>query len=80
MLCFLFFGTSLLCSLDPRPEIQDKISFINSISAANIEANAKESLKDHYFSWFAKNMVFFPSISVYGYENVRIVIIGASSI
>ncbi|EEF50313.1 ccr4-not transcription complex, putative [Ricinus communis] len=45
----------------PASEIQDKISFIiNNISAANIEAKAKEFteiLKEQYYPWFAQYMV-----------------------
>lgn len=45
----------------PASEIQDKMSFIiNNISAANIEAKAKEFteiLKEEYYTWFAEYMV-----------------------
>lgn len=45
----------------PASEIQDKISFtINNLSAANIEAKAKEFteiLKEQYYPWFAQYMV-----------------------
>ncbi|KAK7350377.1 hypothetical protein VNO77_08930 [Canavalia gladiata] len=45
----------------PVSEVQDKISFIiNNISAANIEAKAKEFteiLKEQYYPWFAQYMV-----------------------
>ncbi|XP_073064928.1 uncharacterized protein [Primulina eburnea] len=45
----------------PASEIQDKISFIiNNLSAANIEAKAKEFtdiLNEHYYPWFARYMV-----------------------
>ncbi|KAI4368425.1 hypothetical protein MLD38_016982 [Melastoma candidum] len=45
----------------PALEVQDKISFIfNNISAANIEAKAKEFtdiLKEQYYAWFAQYMV-----------------------
>ncbi|XP_027108902.2 uncharacterized protein [Coffea arabica] len=45
----------------PASEIQDKISFIiNNLSAANVEAKAKEFteiLKDQYYPWFAQYMV-----------------------
>ncbi|KAD3069237.1 hypothetical protein R6Q59_016720 [Mikania micrantha] len=45
----------------PPSEIQDKISFIiNNLSAANIEAKAKEFtevLKEQYYAWFAQYMV-----------------------
>ncbi|XP_076942862.1 uncharacterized protein LOC143612873 [Bidens hawaiensis] len=45
----------------PPSEIQDKISFIiNNLSAANIEAKAKdftEVLKEQYYAWFAQYMV-----------------------
>ncbi|CAN4111809.1 unnamed protein product [Withania somnifera] len=45
----------------PASEIQDKISFIfNNLSAANIEAKAKEfteNLKEQYYPWFAQYMV-----------------------
>ncbi|KAF5732911.1 Ccr4-not transcription complex putative isoform 1 [Tripterygium wilfordii] len=45
----------------PASEIQDKISFIiNNISAANVEAKAKEVteiLKEQYYPWFAEYMV-----------------------
>ncbi|XP_058008298.1 uncharacterized protein LOC110666945 isoform X2 [Hevea brasiliensis] len=45
----------------PASEIQDKISFIiNNISAANVEAKAKEFteiLKEQYSPWFAQYMV-----------------------
>ncbi|XP_054784760.1 uncharacterized protein LOC129291440 isoform X2 [Prosopis cineraria] len=45
----------------PGSEVQDKISFIiNNISAANVEAKAKEFtevLKEQYYPWFAQYMV-----------------------
>lgn len=45
----------------PALEIQDKISFIiNNISAANVEAKAKEFteiFKEQYYPWFAQYMV-----------------------
>lgn len=45
----------------PASEIRDKISFIiNNLSAANIEAKAKELteiLKEQYYPWFAQYMV-----------------------
>ncbi|XP_024992563.1 CCR4-NOT transcription complex subunit 1 isoform X1 [Cynara cardunculus var. scolymus] len=45
----------------PPSETQDKISFIiNNLSAANIEAKAKEFteiLKEQYYPWFAQYMV-----------------------
>ncbi|KAK4372034.1 hypothetical protein RND71_007418 [Anisodus tanguticus] len=45
----------------PASEVQDKISFIiNNLSAANIEAKAKEFteiLKEQYYPWFAQYMV-----------------------
>ncbi|XP_059312955.1 uncharacterized protein LOC132064095 isoform X1 [Lycium ferocissimum] len=45
----------------PASEIQDKISFIiNNLSAANIEAKAKEFtgiLEEQYYPWFAQYMV-----------------------
>ncbi|KAF9687700.1 hypothetical protein SADUNF_Sadunf02G0120300 [Salix dunnii] len=45
----------------PGSEIQDKVSFmINNISAANVEAKAKEFteiLKEQYYPWFAQYMV-----------------------
>ncbi|KAL8129102.1 hypothetical protein V2J09_018257 [Rumex salicifolius] len=45
----------------PAPEVQDKVSFIiNNLSAANIEAKAKEFsevLTEQYFPWFAQYMV-----------------------
>ncbi|GMH00621.1 hypothetical protein Nepgr_002460 [Nepenthes gracilis] len=45
----------------PSSDIQDKVSFIvNNISAANIEAKAKEFseiLKEQYYPWFAQYMV-----------------------
>ncbi|XP_010258903.1 PREDICTED: CCR4-NOT transcription complex subunit 1 isoform X3 [Nelumbo nucifera] len=45
----------------PASEIQDKILFmINNISAANLEAKAKEFteiLKEQYYPWFAQYMV-----------------------
>ncbi|XP_015889443.2 uncharacterized protein LOC107424219 isoform X1 [Ziziphus jujuba] len=45
----------------PASEVQDKISFmINNISAANVEAKAKELteiLKEQYYPWFAQYMV-----------------------
>lgn len=45
----------------PCSEVQDKISFIiNNISAANVEAKAKEFseiLKEQYYPWFALYMV-----------------------
>ncbi|KZV18909.1 hypothetical protein F511_17815 [Dorcoceras hygrometricum] len=45
----------------PASEIQDKISFIiNNLSAANIEAKAKEFneiLNERYYPWFAQYMV-----------------------
>ncbi|XP_075501008.1 uncharacterized protein LOC142539437 isoform X2 [Primulina tabacum] len=45
----------------PASEIQDKISFIiNNLSAANIEAKAKEFteiLSERYYPWFAQYMV-----------------------
>ncbi|KAI3711268.1 hypothetical protein L2E82_41237 [Cichorium intybus] len=45
----------------PPQETQDKISFIiNNLSAANIEAKAKEFteiLKEQYYPWFAQYMV-----------------------
>ncbi|KAK4414642.1 CCR4-NOT transcription complex subunit [Sesamum alatum] len=45
----------------PASEIQDKISFIiNNLSAANVEAKAKEFteiLNEQYYPWFAQYMV-----------------------
>ncbi|KAL7203784.1 hypothetical protein ACSBR2_016943 [Camellia fascicularis] len=45
----------------PASEIQDKISFIiNNLSAANVEAKAKEFtefMKEQYYPWFAQYMV-----------------------
>ncbi|GAA0150692.1 mRNA polyadenylation factor [Lithospermum erythrorhizon] len=45
----------------PASEVQDKISFIiNNLSAANIEAKAKEFievLKEEYYPWFAQYLV-----------------------
>ena len=45
----------------PTLEIQDKISFaINNLSAANVEAKAKEFTeiyKEQYYPWFAQYMV-----------------------
>lgn len=50
-----------LFSQAPPSEIQDKISFIiNNLSAANIEAKAKEFtgiLEEQYYPWFAQYMV-----------------------
>ncbi|KAL8500295.1 hypothetical protein ACS0TY_020046 [Phlomoides rotata] len=45
----------------PASEVQDKISFIiNNLSAANVEAKAKEIteiLNEQYYAWFAQYMV-----------------------
>ncbi|KAL4586359.1 hypothetical protein LXL04_010995 [Taraxacum kok-saghyz] len=58
---FIFFLKMDIFLHAPPSETQDKISFIiNNLSAANIEAKAKEFteiLKEQYYPWFAQYMV-----------------------
>ncbi|KAL0397729.1 UNVERIFIED_CONTAM: CCR4-NOT transcription complex subunit [Sesamum calycinum] len=59
----------------PASEIQDKISFIiNNLSAANVEAKAKEFteiLNEQYYPWFAQYMVMKSNLKALNKEIVQ---------